>query len=90
MIPGAPAGKDPHRVELLARQADDQTVATRMYALEQVAVDGFPRVGGATITGLLGDGLIRKQPGRVPYALTLAGVDALIAHRTTEREANRC
>lgn len=81
MSAGATAtGKDPHRVELLARQAADETIATRFYALEQIAVDGFPRVGGATV-----DGLIRCQPGRVPYALTLAGVDALLAHR----EANR-
>lgn len=83
---GSTTGKDPHRVELLARQAADETAKTRMHALENVAVDGFPRVGGATIDGLVSDGLIRRQSGRVPYALTLAGVDAILE----QRKANRC
>ncbi len=80
------AGVDPAREALAARQAADETEKIRMHALENVAADGFPRVGGQTIEKLMADGLIRKQPGRVPYALTLAGVDAILE----QRKANRC
>lgn len=85
MIPGTTVGRDPFRAELAARQAKDMTDATRFYALENVARDGFPLVGGQTIAALVDEGLLKKQPGRVPYALTLAGVDALIAHREATR-----
>jgi hypothetical protein len=86
VIPGVMStGVDPHRAELEARQAADITEQVRMDALENVARDGFPRVSGQVMEGLRRDGLVREQPGRVPYALTLAGVDAILAHR----EANR-
>lgn len=78
-------GVDPARAELLAKQAEDHTEKTRMTALENIAVDGFPRVGGATIDRLVADGLIRRQGGRVPYALTLAGVDTILAARKAAR-----
>lgn len=80
-----PAGKDPHRVELAARQAAVVTDQLRAEALENVAADGFPRVGGQTIDALVADGLIRRQGGRVPFALTLAGVDTIIANRKAAR-----
>lgn len=82
---GHAPGKDPHRVELQARQAADETVATRFYALERIAADGFPRVGGSTVDGLVRDGLVKRLSGRVPFELTPAGAAALLAHR----EANR-
>ena len=59
----------------------DETERIRMHALENIARDGFPQVGGQTIEGLLADGLIRRQPGRVPFALTLPGVELLIEKR---------
>lgn len=74
-------GADQARADLQARQSADYTIETRFYALENIAADGFPRVGGQTIDALVRDGLIRKLVGRVPFELTLAGVDALIAHR---------
>jgi hypothetical protein len=86
VIPGAVrSGSDPARAELLARQAEDHTIATRMYALEQIALDGFPRVGGATVETLERDGLIRKLVGRVPFELTLQGVETLIENREATR-----
>lgn len=78
-------GADPARATLLAKQAADETTSMRMHALENVAADGFPRVGGATIDSLVADKLIRRQSGRVPFALTLAGVDAILAHRQANR-----
>lgn len=86
MIPGVMSrGVDPARAELAARQAEDLTHETRMAALENIAADGFPRVSGETVKGLMRDGLVRFQTGRVPYALTLAGVDAILAHRKANR-----
>lgn len=78
-------GKDPARVELMARQAEDLTHETRMRALENVASDGFPRVSGGIVDGMVRDGLLRRQAGRVPFALTVAGVDAILAHRKAAR-----
>jgi hypothetical protein len=78
-------GADPARTELASRQAEDLTAATRFYALEGVAADGFPRVGGQTVDRLVREGLIRRQAGRVPFALTLAGVDVLLEHRKASR-----
>lgn len=75
------AGVDPAREALAARQAADETEKIRMHALENIARDGFPQVGGSTIDGLLADGLIRRTPGRVPYALTLPGVELLLEKR---------
>lgn len=78
--------KDPARAELEARQAAIVTDETRATALENIAAEGFPRIGGATIDALLTDGLIRRQGGRVPYALTLAGVDQILANRQAARQ----
>lgn len=85
----ATTGRDPHRVELAARQAADITVQARMQALENIAATGFPKVSGEVMSGLVRDGLVREQRGRVPYALTLAGVDTIIEHRKATREANQ-
>lgn len=78
-------GVDPARAELAARQAEDLTHETRMRALENIARDGFPRCSGELMAGLVRDGLARSQSGRVPYALTLAGVDAILEHRKAAR-----
>jgi hypothetical protein len=81
----ATTGVDPHRAELAARQATDLTHETRMQALENIARDGFPRMSGEIVNGLMRDKLVRFQSGRVPYALTLAGVDAILEHRKAAR-----
>lgn len=78
-------GKDPARAELAARQSADLTAQTRATALENVAADGFPRVAGQTVDALVRDGLIRRQAGRVPFALTVAGVDQVLANRKAAR-----
>lgn len=74
----------PTAADLAAELAAD-THAFRMAALERVAVDGFPRSSGQTVKALLDNGWIRPLRGHKPYELTVAGIDALLAHR----EANR-
>lgn len=64
-----------------AEQLAADTRAFHMEVLENVAADGFPRAAGTTIETLLADGLIRRLSGRVPYELTVAGIDALLEHR---------
>lgn len=79
------AGRDPFRQDLLARQAaGDMTSATRFYALENIARDGFPLVGGQTIDALVREGLVKSLSGRVPFELTVAGIDAVTAHRAAQ------
>lgn len=58
-----------------------ETHAFHMSVLENIAADGFPRAAGTTIDTIVANGWAKRISGRVPYELTVAGIDTLLAHR---------
>lgn len=81
---GAIPGRVPTTEELAA-----ETHAFHMSVLENIAADGFPRASGTTITTILENGWVRRLKGRVPYELTVAGIDTLLAHRKQAAEVTQ-